>query len=363
MHRDPSRTSAEPCRCHPKTLGTALQPYLAALVATVALSWTAPAAASSADDVEALMDQGKELLEQGETGPAIRRFRQATKQDPSCGPCHLALSRAYQRLGAHKKARESAEMVLDLATDRYLRASAHNALGVAISSGADGDRAQLETAEAHFREALEGADGMAPAILFNLGDVLLRLERDLEGKAMLEAFLETDPGGPMASKAEALIAQPELARRPMLPFFEAATLDGDYFDSQELRGRVVLIDFWATWCPPCVAAIPSLRRWSRKYEDRPFLLVGLNVDSQREIAERFIAEEKISWPQIWDQGSKLSGEIFGVRSYPTYFLVDHTGEIVYRSSGGGPSIERALAAKIRSAVRVAEKAADRGDGG
>src|SRR5687768_2626153 len=109
-------------------------------------------------------------------------------------------------------------------------------------------------------------------------------------------------------------------REKLLPDFEVTTLDGERLSSKVLRGKVVLLDFWATWCAPCVQAIPSLRELSQQLESEPFVLVSISADRAGGTVRRFVKKNEMTWPQVWDKGSLLSQKM-KVYSYPTHILV------------------------------------------
>ena len=113
--------------------------------------------------------------------------------------------------------------------------------------------------------------------------------------------------------------------------FEARDLEGRSWTAAELDGRVVLLDFWATWCAPCLAEIPTLREATERYGERGFLVLGVALDrgGRREL-ESFLRRQGIDWPQIHD-GRGLDGPLarrFGVRAVPRTLLVDGAGRVV-----------------------------------
>jgi thiol-disulfide isomerase/thioredoxin len=109
-------------------------------------------------------------------------------------------------------------------------------------------------------------------------------------------------------------------------------LDGREVDFQKLRGKVLLIDFWATWCAPCVAELPELKKLYSEYRDKGFELVGVSLDAEgdREKLETFIRVHEIAWPQFFDGGGRRNAYAvrYGIKSVPTKILVDGTGKIV-----------------------------------
>jgi peroxiredoxin len=129
-------------------------------------------------------------------------------------------------------------------------------------------------------------------------------------------------------------------------------IDASPIALSQFSGKVVLIDFWATWCPPCRAEIPGEKELHEKYAGRPFTILGVSRDRTRDDLVSFATKEKLPWPIVFD----ATGNIFDqwkIASIPTYALIDHHGVILRRWSRSGqmPEIEK----EIEKAVREAEK--------
>jgi thiol-disulfide isomerase/thioredoxin len=89
----------------------------------------------------------------------------------------------------------------------------------------------------------------------------------------------------------------ELPGKPME--IKGALLDGSPFDQATFAGKVVLVDFWATWCGPCVAEIPNMLEQYEKYHDKGFEVVGISLDEDKAEVEKFVADNKIPWPILF----------------------------------------------------------------
>jgi thiol-disulfide isomerase/thioredoxin len=112
-----------------------------------------------------------------------------------------------------------------------------------------------------------------------------------------------------------------------------ATLDGRPWRIADHFGKVVVIDFWATWCKPCIASFPMLQRVQKKYGDRKdFVIVGVSVDSDRSDLDKFLANHKMDWPILFDNGkdNKLA-EQFDVNAIPSLWIVDKSGHIAAKN--------------------------------
>lgn len=147
---------------------------------------------------------------------------------------------------------------------------------------------------------------------------------------------------------------------PISAELSLTALDGRKVDFGELRGEVVLLDFWATWCKPCLEAAPHLERLHRRMEGKPFVLVGISADRDREALEAYLAEEGLPWPQIWDGSYRLS-KAFGVDSWPTYLVIDHEGRPVSKLTGWGSEHGRMLDREVARYVARARRAARRAE--
>ena len=111
------------------------------------------------------------------------------------------------------------------------------------------------------------------------------------------------------------------------------TLQGETLSLEELRGQVVLVNFWATWCPPCRLEMPGFERVWREKRDEGLVILGLATDrgGSGEV-KRFLAERGISYP-VAMAGSEAEARFGGVRALPTSFLIDRQGRVRHRVEG------------------------------
>lgn len=177
-------------------------------------------------------------------------------------------------------------------------------------------------------------------------------------------FAFTPPAG--ATKAVAQ-AQPPMHDPRLVPgarpfALTAKDLSGKPISLAQYKGKVVLMDFWATWCPPCVGEMPNVIANYKKYHAQGFDIVGVSLDQDKGALTKYIADNKMPWRQIFDGkgwGSAV-GKQYGVQSIPFGLLIGRDGKIIaleVRGPALGPAIEKALAAKAPPAAKPAKTAA------
>ncbi|MEO1084410.1 MAG: TlpA disulfide reductase family protein [Acidobacteriota bacterium] len=148
---------------------------------------------------------------------------------------------------------------------------------------------------------------------------------------------------PAAALAAALlfahpaVAGPESADVSTVEIWPALDLDGDTWGPDELRGKVVLLDFWATWCLPCIAEFPNLRRLDERFPDDDFILLGIALDAiDRRGLRAFLRRHGVDWPQIHENRGVDSAraERYAVEAVPSTVLIDREGRWVARDLRG-----------------------------
>ena len=116
--------------------------------------------------------------------------------------------------------------------------------------------------------------------------------------------------------------------KPMAPALSLTDTDGMQWSLQSLRGEVVLLNFWATWCPPCVEEIPSLGRLDKRLGDKPFRVVSVEVGQEEAEVRRFLEEVPAAFPVLLDPQGSVT-DPWKIRAFPTSFLIDREGRLRY----------------------------------
>ncbi|WP_170299183.1 TlpA family protein disulfide reductase [Larkinella terrae] len=104
--------------------------------------------------------------------------------------------------------------------------------------------------------------------------------------------------------------------------------------SKALKGKYVLLDFWGTWCAPCLKILPDLKKMHTTLDNKKITMVGVCYDKNVEIVENFLKKREIDWTQLFDpQSGSVFGKQFAVSSYPTFIVIDPSGKIVFKDEG------------------------------
>jgi thiol-disulfide isomerase/thioredoxin len=140
-----------------------------------------------------------------------------------------------------------------------------------------------------------------------------------------------------------------------IPDVEGTDLDGKIVKMSSLKGKVVLFDFWATWCGPCRAMIPHERDMFDKLSKKHFVLLSVNVDDKKDTLVEFLDSEKMPWLHWWEGPRGPIAKMFKVQAYPTLYLIDAKG-IVRKKWIGSPGNE-VLDKEVEALVAEAKKAA------
>jgi len=117
-----------------------------------------------------------------------------------------------------------------------------------------------------------------------------------------------------------------------VPEFSLTSLSGEEVSISDYRGKVVFLNFWATWCPPCRAEMPSMQEVYERWEDKDFEMVAVNLREDNKTVEKYMEEGGYTFPVLMDKEGQIGG-LFGVTGIPTTFMVDKEGRLIARLVG------------------------------
>ena len=311
-------------------------------------------------DAKAFRTYSKALTEfTGRKYPAaLADFRLADQQ--SGGHCIACEARAYQAaklLEDYKAAREEAALLLQQTLDPARKAQVHFLAGDAcLSEG--GYRIYEEPfrqADNEFQAALQLVPAQ-PQCVYEDGVALAHLHRYDTAKERFQQYMKlASPNDLEFARARLFLEQPELARKRMAPEFHVTALDGKPIAMQDLVGKVVLIDFWATWCAPCRAALPKMQKIAQEFAGQPLVVISISLDADENTWKNFVAHNGMTWTQYRDGG--FDGEIatkFAVKAIPTTFSIDANGFLQDQQVGSGE-----IESKLKQLVAEAQSAANK----
>ena len=291
------------------------------------------------DSAEREIRTGTILLQQGDYGEAKAHFERAqTLQGKPTEETSAGISLAELQMGHFEASRQMATLELQLVSNPHARAQAHYVIGTAwlreagdSTADKDKDKDKLQAAEKSFREAVM-LDRLYDSAYFNLGYALLRQNKKEDSNAAFRDFIRAAAENPASARDLPLAPKTRVAQ------FAVVDSTGHPVSSESLRGRFVLFDFWATWCPPCIHALPAMRQLSQFFPENQFLLISVNENVEDEEAwRRFTLTHEMDWSQVWDENSNLY-HAFGLApqsrlSLPRYVLVDGDGFVRQVYSG------------------------------
>ena len=167
-------------------------------------------------------------------------------------------------------------------------------------------------------------------------------EDDFNGaeKALREAVAAEGIDPKMKTAAEGMLARLDTMKKLKVGAdaidFKTTDIAGKEIGPSDYKGKVVLLDFWATWCAPCRAEMPTVKKVYSTYHEKGFDIIGVSMDNNRSAFDSYLKEQDMKWRQIYDgNGWKAEiGQIYAVSSIPSTFLIDKQGKIRYKNLRG-----------------------------
>ncbi len=163
------------------------------------------------------------------------------------------------------------------------------------------------------------------SLLRQAEDMLIRVQKDYGFVAYKRTVLGKAAEGELFELRHLMVGK-------VAPDIVGEDIDGTKIKLSDFRGKVVVLVFWGTWCPHCMAMLPQEREFMKRYEGKAFTMLGVNSDSTREKLKPVLTKERITWRNFWDGGSS-DGPIatrWNVQGWPAVFVIDSKGVIRYK---------------------------------
>jgi peroxiredoxin len=174
-------------------------------------------------------------------------------------------------------------------------------------------------------------DPRATQLMFMIGTRALSGNQYDTAREVLKYTSEVDPAGQFGQMAASKLILLEAIGKP--PEIAGPTLDGGEIDISQFKGKVVLVDFWATWCRPCVLELPNVQKAYDKYHDEGFEVIAVSFDRTKQALAKFVEDRNLPWPQIFfdEEGKRYwdnpVGLKYGISAIPVTFLIDRDGNL------------------------------------
>ncbi len=300
---------------------------------------------------------GIDWLKSGKRGEAIDSFRKAARQDGHCTECLRQAFSLATSIGQYKEAEDIArEWLLISATDLD-RAAAHYRIAIALQQQGLNDKKNKCFDEScdEFKAALQ-LEPKLTTIHYAMGVSLAHMHQDDAARTEFSTFLSSDTMTPnVHERARRYLDRIDLARARMAPPFSITTIDGQHISLDSLAGKVVLIDFWATWCGPCREALPHIREIAHRFQEQPLVVISISLDKDEDKWKEFVAKNQMTWLQYRD--GSFNGAIaksFAVNAIPATFTIDADG-VLEDQHVGDADIEGKLKKLVASATELAKR--------
>jgi thiol-disulfide isomerase/thioredoxin len=348
-----------------KTRGLLAAVALLAFAATMAPAQGADTKTAAADDYHTnpkfldAVKEAKQMEREKQSLFAADAYRKANKiAGGRCVECVAGMYKMQMKLGNYKDAIGTATEMEAMGTTPLVKSVAEFDRGRALM-GKDGDKPKPEQLEAELQAYQQAVtlDPQNAAAIFSEGQVQARLGRMDDARKSFQLCLSDIPAGDTAYlRVKHFADDPELSTHKMAPPFEVTAMDGTKFNLDAMGGRVVLIDFWATWCGPCNRELPHMKKIAKEFANDPLVIISVSWDSDEAKWKDFIAKNEMTWVQYRDTDHSLSTE-FGINAIPHYFTIDSDGVLTAEMLGEDQDVEgklkkliaKAQAAKVQAA--------------
>lgn len=289
----------------------------------VVVTATAPEAEdpATAAAFETAFEGGVEALRRGDAHAAMVAFKEATGLRPSSSQAHVNLGFALVEMQSFDEALAEFTLALQNNSNQF---NAYYGIAEALEGkGELGQAADAMKTYLYFAPAADPFRRRAEAALWEWG-------------ADYEAFAEEGAGAVAADFAGSVH---ELS---------AYDLKGGEVSLKDYEGKVLVLNIWASWCPPCRRELPALEALSKRLDSRRFAVVGISVDNNPEYVAEYLNRLGVDFRNLWDENRRLSDEVFGLDAYPTTFLISSSGEVEKKIVGYREWTSKAMIDEIKA---------------
>jgi thiol-disulfide isomerase/thioredoxin len=300
---------------------------------------------------------------------AVDAYKKANKlAGGQCVPCLQSAYDLDMKLGDFKDATTVSGQMLALAAtpkDKSLT-EMNQAVAMLRLAGDNPKPDKLEPVHTLLQSAIKDDPNNLSASFYD-GGALARMGRLDDAARQFSLYAtQAPPDDPTRSRAQLFAANPKLSMQPMAPPFTITTLDGSEFSLDAMRGKVVLIDFWATWNAPSKDELSNIRKIVNDFAGQPLVVLTVSWDQDDAGWRAYVAKNdmasksSVQWLQYRDADHLLTG-LFGVKWVPEYYLVDANGTLLPGKLTDGSSVQGKLKPLIERANAAAKKTPSSGD--
>lgn len=288
--------------------------------------------------------EGKDLERKHQYYFALEAYKKASKiAEGKDAKTWMSIINLQMKLGSYKDVAASSSALEAIVSAPEDKAWAETQRGYALylQAGDKNKHDLLTEADASFQSALANNPKDATALYID-GMALARLgQMDAARDRFKGCVACVKPNDPSYVRAQHFAENPALSLQKMAPAFTVTALDGTHFNLDEMGGRVVLIDFWATWCGPCNEELPHMKQLAKDFAGEPLVIISVSWDSDEAKWRSFIDKNQMTWVQYRDADHALTNK-FGINAIPHYFTIDADGVLTSEELGTGHDIEGKL---------------------
>jgi TonB family protein len=300
------------------------------------------------------------------TDERMARWKHALKvSDNQCVACLHAIIPMQIRASQWKDAIASARQLDAIGPDPKDKFYGESELGVALlhTNNEHPKPEQLQEALTALQSAMALAAGnralaaTAKTTLLSEGRTLALLGRNAEASETFQKYVDlVGYSDSYRTRAEHFVENPHLAAMPMAPPFTLTTSEGEQISLDDMGGKVVLLDFWATWCGPCKETLPVIQKMAKNFAGQPLVVVSISGDSDERLWRTFLDKNNMTWPQFRDANGALRSA-YGVTAIPQFFTIDADGVLQSVKIGSNADLEGDIRRLVKRATDAEKKKA------